>query len=145
MISKAFSIILISIHLCSVSISCKNSPKLLENIQIEFQPQTISGGILNKFNELFEDVHHSHNYSDLDDLEEDLLDEEYDDEEIYSEEYPVEDYQEAEEELSSLINNISGVDNEELDDAYKTFVYKLCVLTAISQETTIYASESKRV
>jgi hypothetical protein len=143
MISKTFTIYLFFILLCSFSINCnKERSKLLGNLHVEFQPQMISDSIIEKFYEIFEQVP-----SAEEELEDDLYDDEDDDswDESYEEEYQLDDYSKSDQELPSLLKQNETTNEEPLEDSYKEFVYKLCVLTALSKETTIHASESMSV
>ena len=144
MISKKLSIFLFAILLCSFSINCnKDRSKLLGNLHVEFQPQMVSDSIIQKFYDIFEPVPDAEN-----DFEDYLYDDEDDDDswdESYEEEYPIEDYSNGYQEQAFKLEQSYETNEESLDDSYKEFVYKLCVLTALSKETTIHASESMSV
>lgn len=148
MISRSLSLFFITIFLFSLPIMCRNKgSNSLGKVQVEFQPESVPGSILSKFSELFEDVK-SQPFDDLPDFydeeNEEYYDEEYDDE-SYEEEMALDDYVEVDDELSFIAEKNSTTNEELLENKYKDFVYKLCVLTAISKETTIYASESVNV
>jgi len=136
--------------LCSIAITNCKSANTFENVKLEFEKQDVSFGILNKLSEFFE-------YADAGETEiPEFTDE--DDEENFDEEEAnsdiIEDsqeYEESGEELSKYIEensnkNESTPENQiEMSEGYKNIVYKLCLFSAISKETTIYVTESKRV
>ncbi len=147
MISKTFSLILLTLLFCSFSINCsKDRSKLLDTIHVEFQPELVSYSLLDKFDKIFENAPDSEiDFDDdlMDDLE-NYLDDSLD--ESYEEEMPLDDLMDEESAIPSLLkNNKEFMEDESLDKSYKKFAYRLCVLTTISKETTIYASESINV
>ena len=136
--SNVMTLALFIFMIGSSAIVCqKDRMKELSNVHIEFASELVSHGILHKFDDFFEDLENHSNsdqYNHSDEIDED--------EDSYEEE-EYEDYLEAEEELSTLIDQTES--KEELNEEYKKFVYKLCLLTAVSKETTIYATETIRV
>ncbi len=130
--------------ICSLSINCnKDRLKPLKNIHFEFQPQIVPGGIIQKFDELFEDASLLED-EHIDDSIESYLSDPSD--EIEEDQYEEDQEYEVEDELASLYDaNRKEANEGSLEENYIKFAYKLCVLTAISKETTIYAMENLRV
>jgi hypothetical protein len=140
--------IVIFFLLCSITY-CK-SANTFENVKLEFEQQDVSLGILNKLSEFFE-------YSDAGETEipqylEDEDDEDEDEKKATSDIVEgIQVYEESGEELSKYIGENSNKkentpENQiEMSKGYKNIVYKLCLFSAISKETTIYVTESKRV
>lgn len=140
------SIMLFTFLICS-SPALGQKGKNLNNVRIEFEANAIANGILDKFENFFE--------SEDMDAETDIYDEDFIGEEPF---YDEEDYDEYEYEEELIYTdgvdelNIIGANNQlsfstddSLTDHYKKFVIKLCLLTALSKEATIYATEDVTV
>jgi len=146
--------------ICFNSIASKQNK--FHNVQIEFRDEVVKHGLLHKFTELFEDVPNTESVFDnledeyfdainADDPEMDFDDilnsvDEYDqyDEYIQEDEYT----QENEDDLNlnkMIETHVDKIVDDEMNENYKQFVYKLCLLTTVTKETTIYATENVRL
>ncbi len=131
----------------SYTLNCQKES--LRNLEIEFAPEDVPYGILNKLENYFEGINsydeETIEYEDELDLLE--YDEEYSEEDYYSEEDSegeTEAHYELEEQLANLIetNQVEDRQEDPMNKHYKKLVDKLCLFTAISKETTVYVTES---
>jgi hypothetical protein len=151
------------------SVSIYSQSLNFRNIEVEFENQPVQNGILHKFEELFEDASDEDSVIDskLDnglkalnsitpetELDFNQIKEDFEITENYDEEFTDDYYEEAsldgnedgQEEINVIAYNSLNKKNNitegtDLNETYRDFVLKLCLLTAVSKETTIYARE----
>jgi hypothetical protein len=154
------------LFICSNAIQSKQGE--VQNVQIEFENHSIENGILNKFDDFFEDSQYTEELDNYDELfnEDDQLGDVHEQEEYNEEQELMSDYyynsdsqsdsdeyidykydpEDGTEEINHMMTNqLNKTEEDGLTDVYRNFVYKLCLLTALSKETRIYATENLRV
>ncbi len=137
-------VLLLTIFICSFpSFNCKLDEKF-KNVMIEFETEKVPFGIIDKFEKFFESVPDTPESNTSQNPV--TTEESTDEDEVYSEEYELEDLEQPDEELSKYLktgNDLNSADPMNKD--YEILVNKICLLTALSKEATIYATENVRV
>jgi hypothetical protein len=139
-----FSVLLLTIFVCSIpTLKCKLDEKF-KNVMIEFETEKVPFGIIDKFEKFFENVPESPQANTPQSPV--ITEESTEDDETYSEEYELEDVENPDIELTKYLKSEKELNSADpMNKDYETLVNKLCLLTALSKEATIYATENVRV
>jgi hypothetical protein len=114
--------------LISSSAQISKKTDLFQNVKVEFYLEYVKNGILEKFDSFYEKVNE----------EEEILDEEQ-----YEDEWVIE---ETTNDLDLITENQEPfIQNEPVSPEFKEFAERICLLTALSKETTIYFYETIQV
>jgi len=139
-----FYVLLLTIFISSFSsFNCKLDEKF-KNVMIEFETEKVPFGIIDKFDQFFESVPDTPESNTSQNPV--ITEESTDEDEVYSEEYELEDLEQPDEELSKYLKSGKDLNSADpMNKDYEILVNKICLLTALSKEATIYATENVRV